>query len=77
MNSLAYAALWVFIFALPWQNLIVLPGIGTISRPSMVWADGKIYAAEAAFPPSAGRTDRSGDRIAGRPAWASDNLRTV
>jgi O-antigen ligase len=32
MNSLAYAALWIFIFALPWQNIIVIPGVGTISR---------------------------------------------
>ena len=32
MMSLAYAALCVFTFALPWENLIVIPGIGTISR---------------------------------------------
>ena len=32
MTSLAYAALWVFIFAVPWENIIVIPGIGTISR---------------------------------------------
>jgi O-antigen ligase len=32
MTSLAYAALWVFVFAVPWENIIVIPGIGTISR---------------------------------------------
>jgi len=32
MTSLAYGALWVFIFAVPWENIIVIPGIGTISR---------------------------------------------
>ncbi|HEU4680794.1 MAG TPA: O-antigen ligase family protein [Gemmatimonadales bacterium] len=32
MTSLAYAALWVFTFAIPWENIIVIPGIGTISR---------------------------------------------
>jgi O-antigen ligase len=32
MNAVAYAALWVFIFALPWQNIVVIPGVGTISR---------------------------------------------
>lgn len=32
MMSLAYAALCVFTFALPWENLVVIPGIGTISR---------------------------------------------
>ncbi len=32
MTSLAYAALWAFIFAVPWENLIIIPGVGTISR---------------------------------------------
>ncbi|MEO7136755.1 MAG: O-antigen ligase family protein [Gemmatimonadales bacterium] len=32
MTSLAYGALWIFIFAVPWENIIVIPGIGTISR---------------------------------------------
>jgi O-antigen ligase len=32
MTSLAYAALWFFIFAVPWQNMILIPGVGTISR---------------------------------------------
>lgn len=32
MTSLAYAALWVFVFAVPWENIILIPGIGTIGR---------------------------------------------
>ena len=32
MNSVAYAALWVFVFSMPWENLIVIPGVGAISR---------------------------------------------
>ena len=29
---IAYLAAWVFVFAVPWQNVIVLPGLGTISK---------------------------------------------
>lgn len=32
MTSLAYAALWFFVFSLPWENFIVIPGVGVISR---------------------------------------------
>jgi O-antigen ligase len=32
MTSLAYAALWIFIFTMPWENLIVIHGIGAISK---------------------------------------------
>jgi O-Antigen ligase len=32
MMSLAYAAVWLFVFVLPWENVIVLPGLGTISK---------------------------------------------
>jgi O-antigen ligase len=32
MTSVAYAALWVFVFSMPWENLIVIPGVGAISR---------------------------------------------
>ncbi|MDQ3136657.1 MAG: O-antigen ligase family protein [Gemmatimonadota bacterium] len=32
MTSVAYGALWFFTFALPWENIIVIPGVGTISR---------------------------------------------
>ncbi|MEA2712277.1 MAG: hypothetical protein QOK27_238 [Gemmatimonadales bacterium] len=32
MNKIAYAALWVFVFSMPWENLIVISGVGAISR---------------------------------------------
>jgi O-antigen ligase len=32
MRSLAYALVWVFVFAMPWENAVVLPGVGTITR---------------------------------------------
>jgi hypothetical protein len=32
MTSVAYAALWFFCFAVPWENIIVIPGLGTISK---------------------------------------------
>jgi O-antigen ligase len=32
MIATAYAALWVFVFALPWENVFVIPGLGTISK---------------------------------------------
>jgi O-antigen ligase len=32
MTSVAYAALWVFVFTMPWENLIVIQGIGAISK---------------------------------------------
>lgn len=32
MRWLAYAALWLFVFSVPWENGIMLPGLGVISR---------------------------------------------
>ena len=32
MTAIAYAALWIFIFSVPWENVIVIPGLGAISR---------------------------------------------
>jgi O-antigen ligase len=32
MLVFAYAALWLFCFAIPWQNTVVIPGLGTISK---------------------------------------------
>jgi len=32
MISLAYVALWIFVFAVPWENMVVFPGFGTISK---------------------------------------------
>lgn len=32
MTAIAFAALWIFVFAVPWENIVVIPGIGTIGR---------------------------------------------
>ncbi|MDQ3222294.1 MAG: hypothetical protein M3Q75_02285, partial [Gemmatimonadota bacterium] len=32
MTSFAYAALWIFVFSLPWESVVVLPGVAIISR---------------------------------------------
>jgi O-antigen ligase len=32
MNRLAYLLLWLFVFAIPWENAVTFPGVGTISR---------------------------------------------
>jgi O-antigen ligase len=30
--SIGYAAVWFFVFSLPWENFIVIPGVGVFSR---------------------------------------------
>jgi O-antigen ligase len=32
MTSVAYIAVWLFVFAIPWENTLVIPGLGTISK---------------------------------------------
>ena len=32
MSSIAYAALWVFVFSVPWERILVLPGISIIPK---------------------------------------------
>ena len=32
MHRLAYAAIWLYVFTIPWENIITIPGIGTLSR---------------------------------------------
>jgi O-antigen ligase len=32
MTSVAYASLWIFIFAVPWERLVVLPGLSIVTR---------------------------------------------
>lgn len=32
MISLAYIALWIFVFSLPWDTVLVIPGIGVLSK---------------------------------------------
>jgi O-antigen ligase len=36
--SLAYAALWIYVFALPWENLVVIPGVGSVVRLAAIVA---------------------------------------
>lgn len=40
MTAVAYAALWVFVFSIPWENIIVVPGVGAISRLAGIVAMG-------------------------------------
>ncbi len=47
MISTAYVALWIFVFALPWENVFVIPGLGTISKLMGIVALG--FAALAAL----------------------------
>lgn len=32
MSSLAYALLWIFVFSVPWERILVLPGIAIVTR---------------------------------------------
>jgi len=32
MTTVAYAALWIFVFAVPWDRLIALPGLNIVTR---------------------------------------------
>ena len=32
MNSLAYGALWIFVFAVPWERLAAVPGLAVVTR---------------------------------------------
>jgi O-antigen ligase len=32
MTSVAYATLWVFVFSIPWENVLVIPGVGAVTR---------------------------------------------
>lgn len=32
MTSVAYASLWIFIFAVPWERLVMLPGLSIVTR---------------------------------------------
>jgi O-antigen ligase len=40
MITLAYFALWIFVFSLPWEGVIVIPGVAIISRVTGVVALG-------------------------------------
>lgn len=32
MPALGYIAVWIVVFAIPWENVLILPGVGTITR---------------------------------------------
>ncbi|MCS7058377.1 MAG: O-antigen ligase family protein [Meiothermus sp.] len=32
MAQLAYGLLWLYVFTLPWENVLLIPGLGTLSR---------------------------------------------
>jgi O-antigen ligase len=32
MRSLAYAGIWIFVFTVPWERLVVLPGLSIVTR---------------------------------------------
>ena len=38
MNSFAYAALWFFIFSLPWESILTLPGVYIVTKASGAFA---------------------------------------
>jgi O-antigen ligase len=45
MISLAYIALWIFVFSVPWERIIVLPGLSIISRTAGALALGSALLA--------------------------------
>jgi O-antigen ligase len=47
MTSIAYAALWVFVFSIPWENVVVIPGVGAVTRLTGVVAAGLVGLAIA------------------------------
>ena len=40
MITVAYCALWVFVFSIPWDNVLVIPGIGVITKLTGLLATG-------------------------------------
>jgi len=38
MHTFAYGALWIFVFVLPWENMVVIPGLGTLSKALGIFA---------------------------------------
>jgi O-antigen ligase len=32
MSSIAYAALWIFVFAIPWEKILAVPGLAIVAR---------------------------------------------
>ena len=48
MTSVAYAALWLFVFTVPWENVVVITGVGALSRLMGMVAMGFMLLAAAA-----------------------------
>ena len=40
LAKLAFAFLWLMVFAIPWENAVMVPGVGTIARLIGVLAGG-------------------------------------
>jgi O-antigen ligase len=40
MTTLAYAALWIFVFSIPWEGILVLPGVAVVPRLTGITALG-------------------------------------
>lgn len=38
MRKLAFVSIWLLVFAIPWENIVFFPGIGTASRIFGFWA---------------------------------------
>jgi hypothetical protein len=32
MSTVAYVAVWIFVFSLPWEGTVVIPGFGVIPK---------------------------------------------
>jgi len=45
MTSLAFAALWIFVFSIPWENVVVISGVGAISKVTGMLALGLVLLA--------------------------------
>ncbi len=37
MTRIAYGALWLFVFSMPWETMLIIPGVGLASRLG-VWS---------------------------------------
>ena len=40
MNRLAFWSVWTFVFVVPWENVVVLPGLGTFAKLVGFWVAG-------------------------------------
>jgi O-antigen ligase len=66
LRRATYALLWLFVFTVPWQGILALPGVGTIARAAGVLA--AIAAAATLY--VGGREHRIGDVVILTAAFA-------